>query len=417
MSMSSSSSLIIISHSLNPPFTHTTPLSLSTKSSFPSLSTKSKSLTPRFSSSISSSNNLPDPDELRWLREEQRWLREEQRWLREEQRWNRERESLILEIAELKLKILALENKKKNQSTTYDVFAEDNAADTVKGLLQQQVIKEKNLIAATTSEKEEKVVDERIRRKDEEKVEKMDTVKRKTLRMGSEGEDVKALQLEMELLPIPMSRHPIPHLNTKFGEALGKLGFYSGEEDEEFSSFASGTQRAVKTWQATIGASEDGIMTSELLERLYTEQQISEIIINLDQEVSPTVSQLGGVNGAPVTFVTKISEVKETIVKKDGSRNDVSENRVFLLGENRWEDSSRLSGGKKKVVGNKTEIAKIQCTTCRGEGRIMCMECDGTGEPNIEEQVRACSVCFSRVRDYTESYNESFLFAVYGMGR
>ncbi|KAM7257046.1 hypothetical protein ACFE04_012787 [Oxalis oulophora] len=115
------------------------------------ISTKSKSLTPRFSSSISSSNNLPDPDEFHWLREEQRWLREEQRW-------NRERESLILEIAELKLKILALENKKKNQSTTYDVFAEDNAAETVKGFLQQQVIKDKNLIAATTSENEEKVV-------------------------------------------------------------------------------------------------------------------------------------------------------------------------------------------------------------------------------------------------------------------
>lgn len=27
------------------------------------------------------------------------------------------------------------------------------------------------------------------------------------------------------------------------------LGFYSGEEDMEYSSFSSGTERAVKTWQ------------------------------------------------------------------------------------------------------------------------------------------------------------------------
>lgn len=32
-------------------------------------------------------------------------------------------------------------------------------------------------------------------------------------------------------------------------EALQKLGFYSGEEDMEYSSFSSGTERAVKTWQ------------------------------------------------------------------------------------------------------------------------------------------------------------------------
>lgn len=35
-------------------------------------------------------------------------------------------------------------------------------------------------------------------------------------------------------------------------EALLKLGFYSGEEDMEFSSFSSGTERAVKTWQVSL---------------------------------------------------------------------------------------------------------------------------------------------------------------------
>jgi len=53
-------------------------------------------------------------------------------------------------------------------------------------------------------------------------------------------------------------------------EALQKLGFYSGEEDMEYSSFSSGTERAVKTWQATVGTSEDGVMTSGLLERPFS---------------------------------------------------------------------------------------------------------------------------------------------------
>ncbi|KAF9606797.1 hypothetical protein IFM89_028173 [Coptis chinensis] len=40
----------------------------------------------------------------------------------------------------------------------------------------------------------------------------------------------------------------------------------------EFSSFSSGTERAVKTRQASLGAFEDGIMTAELLEKLFMAQ-------------------------------------------------------------------------------------------------------------------------------------------------
>ncbi|CAL8137696.1 unnamed protein product [Prunus armeniaca] len=58
------------------------------------------------------------------------------------------------------------------------------------------------------------------------------------------------------------------------GEASQKLGFYLGEEDMEFSSFSSGTERAVKTWQASLDAPQDGIVTAELLEQLYTVAQI-----------------------------------------------------------------------------------------------------------------------------------------------
>ncbi|PQQ17755.1 uncharacterized protein Pyn_37373 [Prunus yedoensis var. nudiflora] len=57
-------------------------------------------------------------------------------------------------------------------------------------------------------------------------------------------------------------------------ETLQKLGFYSDEEDMEFSSFSSGTECAVKTWQASLDAPQDGIVTAELLEQLYTVAQI-----------------------------------------------------------------------------------------------------------------------------------------------
>ncbi|KAF9605163.1 hypothetical protein IFM89_014154 [Coptis chinensis] len=47
---------------------------------------------------------------------------------------------------------------------------------------------------------------------------------------------------------------------------------FQSEEDMEFSSFLSGTERAVKTRQASLGAFEDGIITAELLEKLFMAQ-------------------------------------------------------------------------------------------------------------------------------------------------
>ncbi|BBG99018.1 plastid transcriptionally active 5 [Prunus dulcis] len=144
--------------------------------------------------------------------------------------------------------------------------------------------------------------------------------------------------------------------------SIAKLGFYSGEEDMEFSSFSSGTKRAVKTWQASLDAPQDGIVTAELRTIIYD------------------------TNGAAVTSGTEISEVQQTLVKEGVTKVEVSEHRVFLLGENRWEDSSRLSRNQKKVGESKTMNTTTRCLTCREEGRLLCTECDGTGEPNIEEQ-------------------------------
>ncbi|KFK36258.1 hypothetical protein AALP_AA4G098800 [Arabis alpina] len=303
-----------------------------------------------------------DREEVRWLREEQRWIREEQRWLREEQRWIREREALLGEITDLQLQIQTL-NSQQGSSVP-------DTISNIAGLL--QVLKEKNrilesgssvkpMVLENTREEEEEVEEEEEEEKrviDEVKVRVLEPLKkRRTLKVGSEGEEVQALQ-----------------------EALLKLGFYSGEEDMEFSSFSSGTARAVKTWQASLGVREDGIMTAELLQRLFMDE-ITDEDIKTDKDESITMKQEEAGNGA---VKTKVSEKQQSIIKDPSDREvGVSQNRVFLLGENRWEDPSRLN---KPVDKSKSTDTKTKCVTCRGEGRLLCLECDGTGEPNIEPQ-------------------------------
>ncbi|VAH34621.1 unnamed protein product [Triticum turgidum subsp. durum] len=167
-------------------------------------------------------------------------------------------------------------------------------------------------------------------------------------------------------------------------EALEKLGFYSGEEDTEFSSFSTGTERAIKTWQASIGATEDGLMTSELLEMLFTGRTQDDLKKASLETPTPSHSQYfsdEGVNGALVPPVTETAELQQPVEEKI----DYNKHRVYLLGENRWEDPSRLTKKDKPISGS-TAASTKQCITCRGEGRLLCLECDGTGEPNIEPQ-------------------------------
>ncbi|GLT52310.1 hypothetical protein SLA2020_256580 [Shorea laevis] len=345
--------------SLNFPFPHKRP------HSFPYKPFSCSPLPSRPFLCFSSPSNF-DREEVRWLREEQRWLREEQRWLREEQRWLRERESILQEISALKLQIQSLENRNPTQGPSVS-----ETIASIGALL--QVLKEKNLIAESgTSAREmaleekseevnEMVVEQGIRVLERERRQDGDKMKSKVLRKGSEGDDVQELQ-----------------------EALEKLGFYSGEEDMEYSSFSDGTERAVKTWQATIGSPENGIMTAELLERLYMGQRIK----GSDKKgASLTVPQKDETNGAAVASITEISEIQQKVVEEDGiTEVEVSQQRVFLLGENRWEEPSRLIGRDKQVIASKAREATTKCLTCRGEGRLMCTECDGTGEPNIEPQ-------------------------------
>ncbi|VYS62555.1 unnamed protein product [Arabidopsis thaliana] len=320
------------------------------------------------SSIVCFSTQNPDREEVRWLREEQRWIREEQRWLREEKRWIRERESLLQEISDLQLKIQSLESRNSQLGNSIP-----DTISNIAALL--QVLKEKNrisesglsatpMVLESTREQIVEEVEEEEKRViiAEEKVrvsEPVKKIKRRILKVGSEGDDVQALQ-----------------------EALLKLGFYSGEEDMEFSSFSSGTASAVKTWQASLGVREDGVMTAELLQRLFMDEDVE-----TDKDEASTMKKEEAGNGAVCTSVTQVPEKKQSIVKDQSDREvDVTQNRVFLLGENRWEDPSRLIGRNKPVDRSESTNTKTRCITCRGEGRLMCLECDGTGEPNIEPQ-------------------------------
>ncbi|XBI57364.1 hypothetical protein VPH35_038778 [Triticum aestivum] len=339
----------------------------------------------RSAASSSSSSAWEEREEARWLREEQRWLREEQRWLREESRWRAEREALLAEITALRLRLRALEPLPPAAKPVPPPAPAARVAPpppppapaarvappppppapaarvappphppapsprVAPPPPAARVAPPPPPAPAPVAEevevrKEVVVVEEKAKAKPKPKA-GAGSGKKRALRVGSEGEEVRAMQ-----------------------EALEKLGFYSGEEDTEFSSFSTGTERAVKTWQASIGTTEDGLMTSELLEMLFTGRTEDDI-------------RKEGVNGALVPPVTETAEVQQPVEGKI----DYNKHRVYLLGENRWEDPSRLTKKDKPISGS-TAASTKQCITCRGEGRLLCLECDGTGEPNIEPQ-------------------------------
>ncbi|KAJ9555496.1 hypothetical protein OSB04_010110 [Centaurea solstitialis] len=332
------------------------PESITTTFTFPNFN-KSTSLIlskPHICFTFSNSGSDYEREESRWLREEQRWLREEQRWMREERRWEAERETLIDEIEALKVEIEEMRREGGNGNGSVakmlrvlkkEVNRIGESGSSASPLV-VEAVEEAVEDAVEVEEAEEVVVKEVVRVVEERKGGNVEKKKRAMLRVGSQGAQ----------------------------EALQKLGFYCGEEDEEFSSFSSGTERAVKTWQASIGVPETGVMTSELLERLY---------------MDPKEGDSGfkeGENGVAVTPVTKVPEVLSGTVK-EYVESDVYDTRVFLLGENRWEDSSRLKFRNKQDSQTDSKgVETKRCMTCCGVGHLQCEECDGTGEPNIEPQ-------------------------------
>ncbi|KAG8082668.1 hypothetical protein GUJ93_ZPchr0014g47513 [Zizania palustris] len=279
--------------------------------------------------SASSSSTWEEREEARWLREEHRWLREEQRWIIEESRWRAERESLHAEIAALRLRLGALEEGPPRRPLRPAVDALASASASTAPAPSVPAVPPSS--RPVSVEEEEVVVEE-----------KKATAKsgggRRTLRVGAKGEDVRAMQ-----------------------EALEKLDCYSGEEDMEFSSFSSGTERAVKTWQATVGISEDGVMTPDLLDRLFTGQ------------IGQNLKTNDAINGAAIPTITEISEVQQTVVNGNGvSGVGLPEQRVFLIGENRWENPSWLTQ-KSKPISSATAASTKRCISCQGEGRLICI--------------------------------------------
>lgn len=150
-----------------------------------------------FSSSESSSF---EREEQRWLREEQRWLREEQRWIREELRWRNEREALLGEIETLRSKIEELDKVKDrnlNVGGVLQVLRNEVSRIAERGssavpLVVESLEREDQVEA----EAEEEEVKEVVGVFEKEKVGD-DEVKKKriTLRKGSEGDDVRIMQV------------------------------------------------------------------------------------------------------------------------------------------------------------------------------------------------------------------------------
>ncbi|CAH9099472.1 unnamed protein product [Cuscuta europaea] len=322
----------------------------------PSLQTLSKShiCFALSSSKIEDTGGFEQREEARWLREEQRWLREEQRWLREEIRWKAEREALLREVQVLQHQIQELKSWSSLQEASVSsvsphevqLLEEVNDEGSATNLNTTGAM---SLVMETSKEKEEVVVKEIVKDVEEEARE----VKREILRKGSEGDDVCLMQ-----------------------EALLRLGFYCGEEEMEYSTFSTGTEHAVKTWQASFGAREDGIMTSELLERLFVQQKFVNSNLRLKSNPEQHVLESSKVcaNGAPIASIMGISEFEQKVVKGD-METDVTHRRVFLLGENRWEEpSSRLKGNTQSAsTKSSSDMTTRKCLTCHGDGQLICM--------------------------------------------
>jgi hypothetical protein len=172
---------------------------------------------------------------------------------------------------------------------------------------------------------------------------------------------------------------------------LEELGFYSGEEDIEYSMFSSGTETAVKTWQASLGVREDGVASPDLLATLFGKSAPSNGGTFAAQKgeqpdpwgaPSPAVSTGSGI-GRKKTFAEDKRDVENSL---DG---DIAPNRrVFLLGENRWEEPGRLrrpSATSQHQLGGDS-VVTVTCFSCEGVAVMMCTECEGTGDLNVEEQ-------------------------------
>ncbi|KAF9606112.1 hypothetical protein IFM89_023135 [Coptis chinensis] len=124
--------------------------------------------------------------------------------------------------------------------------------------------------------------------------------------------------------------------------------------------------------QTSLGACEDGIVTAELLEKLFMAQGavVPNFHVSADQsrkEVFLFCKE--NAVGASVASVTEVLEIKQNVIKEsEDAEFEASHQRVFLLGENRWEDSSRLVGRNKEVSASKVEFQQQSVLLFVGRG-------------------------------------------------
>lgn len=181
---------------LNPPIHH------KPRPLFPSATFSSSSRSLGFKSFLcfASDPSQFDRREALWLREEQRWLREEQRWLREEQRWARERDSLLRRIADLECRIQAMQGSEAVAGLAALVQAlKDQSLIAESGTSASPIVLEekKEMKSAEDEEREKEmvVVEKVVMVSDGETAKTTGKKKRSALRMGSEGEEVRAMQV------------------------------------------------------------------------------------------------------------------------------------------------------------------------------------------------------------------------------
>lgn len=349
-------------------------------------------------------------EEDRWAREEQRWLREEQRWLREEARWDAERRIMAEELAFLKREVEQLRaqvQERRNFSTGASTLP--SVVASLKQLLQslpaeprpniefveeefvdeafQSPVSMSDRLSFGSSEgtptpslspsssipsMSEFSIDLMVESPVEAASARLGSSTARELRKGAEGDEVKSLQ-----------------------EALEELGFYSGEEDIEYSVFSDGTETAVKTYQASIGVREDGVASRDLLATLFGNSKPNQSApSNGGKFVDPWGSPPAPAPAAGIGRKKTFAEDKRDV--ENSQEGDIAPNRrVFLLGENRWEDASRIQKPSLKANGAPSSstsqlagkaVGTETCFSCKGEGVMMCTECEGTGELNVEDQ-------------------------------
>ncbi|CAK9209767.1 unnamed protein product [Sphagnum troendelagicum] len=309
-------------------------------------------------------------EEARWLREEQRWLREEDRWRREEARWTEERKAWVQESLAMaeEIKPPIIENKHVLHTSSMTISSSET--DTIS---EEEIFLAPHSTPSMSDFSIDLVASRGITAGIESRTsgsgsglgaKSTQSPTRQLLKRGAEGAEVKALQ-----------------------EALAKLGYYLGEDETQHSSFSKGTEAAVKAWQVSVGEVDDGIMSAQLLAQLSTGEKPADV----SDTKKPNAASSGQVSSAkqPAASLKMTPKHRETEMDRfstiDDSTGHGSRPRVYLLGENRWEDSSRLI---KKSKGQKTNLkpATEKCFSCRGEGVTLCTECEGTGDLNVEEQ-------------------------------